>query len=169
MSLLFYVLGFWPQGVWDLSLPTRDQTHTPLGGRVKSSPLDHQGNSSFQKSYIPHHTCFSFFFFNSESGNCGVGLATKLCPTLATAWTVAHQILCARDPPGKNAGVGCPFLPQGIFPTQRLNPGPWGLVLCKQILNHLSHQQTPKHLKTFKVIRPQRNSIQTDSLFTHHL
>ena len=27
------------------------------------------------------------------------------------------------DSPGKNPGVGCHALPQGIFPTQRLNPG----------------------------------------------
>ena len=27
------------------------------------------------------------------------------------------------DSPGKNTGVGCHALPQGIFPTQGLNPG----------------------------------------------
>ena len=26
---LFYVLIFWPQGIWDLGSPTRDQTHAP--------------------------------------------------------------------------------------------------------------------------------------------
>ena len=31
--LLFYVLVFWPQGVWDLSSSTRDPTHTPCIGR----------------------------------------------------------------------------------------------------------------------------------------
>ena len=29
--LLFHV--FWPQGMWDLSSPTRHQTHTPCIGR----------------------------------------------------------------------------------------------------------------------------------------
>jgi len=29
---------------------------------------------------------------------------------------------CPRDFPGKNTGVGCHFLLQGIFPTQGLNP-----------------------------------------------
>jgi len=28
------------------------------------------------------------------------------------------------DSPGKNTGVGCHALPQGIFPTQELNPAP---------------------------------------------
>ena len=41
------------------------------------------------------------------------------------------------DSPGKNTGVGCHALLQGIFPTQRLNPG---LPHCRQILYHLSHQ-----------------------------
>ena len=27
--LPFYVLVFWPQGMWDLSSPTRDQSHNP--------------------------------------------------------------------------------------------------------------------------------------------
>ena len=31
--LLFYVLFFWPQGLWDFSFPTRDQSCTPCIGR----------------------------------------------------------------------------------------------------------------------------------------
>ena len=42
-----------------------------------------------------------------------------------------------RDSPGKNTGVGCQALLQGIFPTQGLNPG---LSHCRQILHCLSHQ-----------------------------
>ena len=45
----------------------------------------------------------------------------------ATPWTGA---------PGKNAGVGCHFLLQGIFPTQGSNPG---LPHCRQILYSLSY------------------------------
>ena len=40
------------------------------------------------------------------------------------------------DSPGKNTGVGCYALLQGIFPTQVLNPG---LPHRRLILNHLSH------------------------------
>ena len=36
-------------------------------------------------------------------------------------WTVAHQLLCPWDSPGKNTGVVCHFLLQGIFPTQGSN------------------------------------------------
>ena len=38
-----------------------------------------------------------------------------------TPWTVAHQVLCLWNFPGKNIGVGCRFLLQGIFPTQGSN------------------------------------------------
>ena len=41
------------------------------------------------------------------------------------------------DSPGKNTGVGCHSLLQGNFPSQGLN---WGLLHCRQILYHLSHQ-----------------------------
>ena len=34
----------------------------------------------------------------------------------ATLWTVAHQLLCSWDFPGKNTGVGCHFLLQGNLP-----------------------------------------------------
>ena len=32
-----------------------------------------------------------------------------------------HQLLCPWDFPGKNTGVDCHFLQQGIFPTWGLN------------------------------------------------
>ena len=55
--------------------------------------------------------------------------ATKLSLQLAlssvwlfgTPWTVANRLLCPRDLPGKNTGVSCHFLLQGIFPTQGSN------------------------------------------------
>ena len=46
-------------------------------------------------------------------------------------------LLCPWNSPGKNTGVGCHSFFQGIFPTQGLSPG---LLHCRQILYHLSHQ-----------------------------
>ena len=43
----------------------------------------------------------------------------------------------SRNSPGKNTGVGCHFLFHGIVPTQESNSG---LLHCRQILYHLSHQ-----------------------------
>ena len=42
----------------------------------------------------------------------------QLCVTL---WTAATRLLCSWDSPGKNTGVGCRALLQGIFPTQGSN------------------------------------------------
>ena len=50
------------------------------------------------------------------------------------------RLLCPWDSPGKNTGVGCRALLQGIFPTQRSSPG---LPHCRRILNCLSHQGSP--------------------------
>ena len=54
-----------------------------------------------------------------------------------TPWTVARQVALSMGFSSKNTGVGCHSLYQGIFPTQGLNPG---LLHCRQILYHLSHQ-----------------------------
>ena len=43
------------------------------------------------------------------------------------------------ESPGKNTGVNCHALLQGIFPTQGSNPG---FPHCRQILYQLSHQES---------------------------
>ena len=50
-----------------------------------------------------------------------------------TLWTEACQAPLSRDPPGKNTGVGCCAVLQGIFPTQGLNPCLLWLLHCGQI------------------------------------
>ena len=47
------------------------------------------------------------------------------------------RLLCPWNSSVKNAGVDCHFILQGIFLTQGLKPG---LLHCRQILYHLSHQ-----------------------------
>ena len=64
-----------------------------------------------------------------------VGVCIQLCLySVATLWTVAHQVLCPWGFPGKDTGVGCHLLLQGIFPTQGLN-------LCLLHLLHFLHWQ----------------------------
>ena len=48
------------------------------------------------------------------------------------------------DFPGKNTRLGCHDLLEGIFPTQGLNPG---LLHCRGIVYHLSHQGSPSILE----------------------
>ena len=51
------------------------------------------------------------------------------------------RLLSPWDFLGKNTGVDCHFLLQGIFLTQGSNPG---LLHCRQILYCLSYQGSPK-------------------------
>ena len=53
------------------------------------------------------------------------------------AFLVLPVSLCPWDSPGKNTGVGCHFLLQGLFLTQGWNPG---LLHCRHTLYHLSHK-----------------------------
>ena len=48
---------------------------------------------------------------------------------------------------GKNTGVDCHFLLQGIFPTQGLNPYLLCLLNCRQILYPVSHLGSPKYFR----------------------
>ena len=52
-------------------------------------------------------------------------------PLFATPWAVAYQAPPSMGFSRQEAGVGCHFLLQGIFPTQGLNSG---LLLCRQML-----------------------------------
>ena len=69
----------------------------------------------------------------------------KMCQSLshvcATSQTKqAFRLLCPQNSPGKNTGVGCHSLLQGIFWTQGSN---LSLLDCMQILYRLSHQESP--------------------------
>ena len=50
------------------------------------------------------------------------------------------RVLCSWDSPGKNTGMGCHFLLQGIFLTQGSNPHLLCLLHCRQMLYRLSYQ-----------------------------
>ena len=69
-----------------------------------------------------------------------VVLDAQSCPPLYDPLDWQHaRLLCPWDSPGKNTGMGCHSLLQGIFPSQRVNPG---LLHCKQILYQGSYQVT---------------------------
>ena len=64
----------------------------------------------------------------------GIELASLMSPTLSGGFFTTSATWEAT----KNIGVGSHSLLQGIFPTQGLNAG---LLHCRQILYHLSHQR----------------------------
>ena len=55
-----------------------------------------------------------------------------------------HGLYNPWNSPGQNTGVGSLSLLQGIFPTQRSNPG---LLHCGQILYQLSHKRSSRILQ----------------------
>ena len=74
-----------------------------------------------------------------------------LCLVAQSCLTLCDPMDCSQpgssahgDSPGKNTGVGCHALLQGIFPTQGSNPC---LLYCRWILYHLSHQGSPRILE----------------------
>ena len=64
-------------------------------------------------------------------------LVAQSCPTLYDTMDCSLPGSSGRDSPGKNIGVGCHALLQGIIPKQGSNPG---FLHCGQILYHLIHK-----------------------------
>ena len=72
-------------------------------------------------------------------------LVIQSCPTLCNPMVCSPRGSSVHgDSPGKNSRVGCHALLQGVFPTQGSNPG---LLHCRWILYHLSHQGSPRILE----------------------
>ena len=86
-----------------------------------------------------HRTDFVSIFFLSVQFSSVHSLS---CVWLfATPWTAAHPAPLSMGFSRQEHWSGfCHFLLQGIFPTQRSNPG---LLHCRQILHHLSHLLYP--------------------------
>ena len=57
----------------------------------------------------------------SLAAPCLCTKSLQSCPT-PTLCDAMDWLLCPGNSPGKNAGVGCHALLQGVFPTQGLNP-----------------------------------------------
>ena len=82
---------------------------------------------------------------------------TKLlhsCLTLQPYGLQPMRLFCPWDSPGKNTGVGCHALLQGIFPTQASNPCFLCLLHCKWVLYsqcHLGSLYIHAHIYFFHV------------------
>ena len=73
----------------------------------------------------------------------------RACPVVSNFlwlhWLWPSRRLCPWNFPGKDTGVGCHFLLQGIFPTQGSNLCPLYLLHWKGNFYQLSHQVIPSH------------------------
>ena len=91
--------------------------------------------------------CYWRDCISSVVSSCSHRRSLLLCVVAQSCPTLCDTMDCSlpgtsvhRDSPGKNSGIGCHALLQGIFPTQRWNPG---LLHCRQILYHRSIQGSP--------------------------
>ena len=83
----------------------------------------------------------------SSTSSCAV-LDLVMSDSLQPHGLYRPRLLCSWDSPGKNTGMGCHALLQGIFPTPGLNPG---LLHCRWILYQLSYQGSPNLLILFVI------------------
>ena len=106
--------------------------------REKSNIKSHQYSKVMNKTpgsitqVLLFHSTNRYSWMVKESESVSLSVVSNS----ATPWTVAGQALCPCDFPGKNTGVGCHSLLQGIIPTKGLN---LSILNCRQILYHLSH------------------------------
>ena len=80
----------------------------------------------FLPSLCSYSVCNAYFFLGlpsvKQKGWAVEVLVAQSCLTLCNPMQPS-RLLCPWDFPGKNTGVGCHFLLQGIFPAQGSNPG----------------------------------------------
>ena len=74
VTILLYVLFFCPWGMWDLSLPTRDQTLTPCTGRWSLNHWTAREVStfSFGKDIEGHSPNICDYHYFTKQGHCNV-------------------------------------------------------------------------------------------------
>ena len=102
--------------------------------------LEHRGWRQIWTAGISHSCMCTFIQCGLFVYNWFSCLVVQLCPTLCDPRPVARHAPMSTDFPGKDTGVGCHFLLQGIFPAHGSNPV---LLHCRQILYHLSYQGNP--------------------------
>ena len=107
--------------------------------------------SCLQGSSMLHHESEFAFFLGLNSISYQWYVCTVLSLVTQSRWTLCYP--ANYSPPGSSVrgilqgrtlGVGCHARLQGIFPIQGSNPG---LLHCRWIPYHLSHQGSPRILE----------------------
>ena len=133
-----------PLGVgWNSACPPLSWEDVQDGG--ETAPSSQQLDTWW--TYLPtHHTrgvplpgwslwglsALERVWFYSSSSACSV--TSVMSNSLRPYGLQPTRLLCLWAFSGKNTGVGCHFLLQGIFSTQGSNPRLLGLLHCRQIL-----------------------------------
>ena len=133
-------------GVCSNSCPLSWWCHSAISSSVTSSPAlnlsQHQG--LFQWDGSSHQVVKVLEFkLQHQSFQWSISCFSHV-QLFATPWKTplwSARFLCLWNSPGKNTGVGCHFLLQGIFPTQGMNWHHLHLLYWRQILYLMSHQR----------------------------
>ena len=107
---------------------------------------------SRQEYWSGYHSLLQEIFPTQGSNLCLLHLLCwRACLVTQSCLTLHDLMDCSppgssvhNDSPGKNTGVGCHALLQGVFPTKGVNVG---LPHCRRILHHLSHKGSPRILE----------------------
>ena len=117
-ALMFFSAPLWGPGqaeIWNKCQLQHRPSKLPLGSLGLPRTHDPRPSSLVPQSLGSYRRC----------------VHAQSCLTLCSP--TAAGLLCPWDSPSKNTGVGCHTLLQGIFPTQRWNPGLLCLLHCRQI------------------------------------
>ena len=92
-------------------------------------------------------------------------LVTKSCLTLSRPHGLQPtRLLCPQNSPGKNTGVGCCLLFQGIFLTQGLNPS---LLQWQSDSLPLCHQKSPNAVSHLVKLETTATFLSMDVSYAH--
>ena len=151
---------------WGILVSEQWSNLGPFHCKANSSPLDHQGSPKGFTILDCHTSMFS-------SSVCVFKQCACLCVSISVVPDSLRplgptRLLCPWISPGKNTGVGCRSLLQGIFPTQGSN---LSLLHCRHTLYHLSHQINPlkqSPLYKCKKVESSRGWSQAKQIFLWH-
>ena len=133
---IFQFLGtsfLFPDKVRSGTAQTMKRINSNCGHRRKPSSVPHPDNPLYPRGTAPmkdeaifqrHHVAFGSLVPIQSHTSFSLCLVTQSCLTLCNPMDYSLPGSSVHgDSPGKNTGMGCHTLLQGIFPTQGSNPG----------------------------------------------
>ena len=104
----------------------------------------HGGSPHLTRVSLPNAPWSSIIHFPLGAYMCACSVASVRSDSLRPYGLWPTRLLCAWESPGKNTGVGCHGLLQGIFPAQGSNPR---LLYYRWILYHWATREALCELK----------------------
>ena len=126
----------WPND-WRFSFSIIPSTEIPGLISFRMDWLDLLAAQGTLKSLLQHYSSKASSLWHSAFFTAQL---SHPCHSVLSNFLELHVLCGLWNSPGQNTGVGSFSLLQGIFPTQGSNTG---LLHCRQILYHLSHQESP--------------------------